>query len=73
MGESFPFFYFIGLYFQLWCANAFSCLALQVTYFKKYRIADYQKKKTFERLEKEGANKMAVGQGPGDASASAGR
>ncbi|EMR63917.1 hypothetical protein MGN70_009431 [Eutypa lata] len=49
------------------------CASAWVTYFKKYRIADYQKKKTFERLEKEGANKMAVGQGPGDASASAGR
>jgi hypothetical protein len=38
------------------CANVRS----QVTYFKKYRVADYQKKKTFERLEKEGANKVAV-------------
>lgn len=31
---------------------------IQVTYFKKFRVADYQKKKTFERLEKEGANLM---------------
>ncbi|KAK7950953.1 hypothetical protein PG997_003380 [Apiospora hydei] len=34
------------------------CAAAWVTYFKKFRVADYQKKKTFERLEKEGANKM---------------
>lgn len=39
---------------------------MQVTYFKKYRVADYQKKKTYERLEKEGANQMGVSQGPGD-------
>lgn len=34
------------------------CAAAWVTYFKKFRVADYQKKKTFERLEKEGANLM---------------
>ncbi|KAK8137982.1 oxidoreductase-like protein [Apiospora sp. TS-2023a] len=34
------------------------CAAAWVTYFKKFRVADYQKKKTFERLEKENANKM---------------
>ncbi|ORY60800.1 oxidoreductase-like protein [Pseudomassariella vexata] len=42
------------------------CASAWVTYFKKFRVAEYQKKKTFERLEKEGANKMAV-EGPGDA------
>ncbi|RYP54250.1 hypothetical protein DL769_010373 [Monosporascus sp. CRB-8-3] len=36
------------------------CASAWVTYFKKYRVAEYQKKKTIERLEKEGANKMAV-------------
>ncbi|KAI0487003.1 cytochrome oxidase c subunit VIb-domain-containing protein [Xylaria cf. heliscus] len=42
-----------------------NCASAWVTYFKKYRVADYQKKKTLERLEKEGANKMDI-QGPGD-------
>ncbi|RYP93215.1 hypothetical protein DL770_000690 [Monosporascus sp. CRB-9-2] len=48
------------------------CASAWVTYFKKYRVADYQKKKTIERLEKEGANKMAV-QSSSDLPASAGR
>ncbi|OTB01983.1 hypothetical protein M426DRAFT_323065 [Hypoxylon sp. CI-4A] len=42
-----------------------NCASAWVTYFKRYRIADYQKKKTFERLEKEGANKMGI-EGSGD-------
>ncbi|KAI1102142.1 cytochrome oxidase c subunit VIb-domain-containing protein [Jackrogersella minutella] len=42
-----------------------NCASAWVTYFKRYRVADYQKKKTIERLEKEGANKMAVGEIPG--------
>ncbi|KAI1339884.1 oxidoreductase-like protein [Xylariaceae sp. FL0016] len=45
--------------FQRDCATAW------VEYFKKYRVAEYQKKKTLERLQKEGANKMAM-EGPGD-------
>ncbi|KAI1504088.1 cytochrome oxidase c subunit VIb-domain-containing protein [Biscogniauxia marginata] len=48
------------------------CAAAWVTYFKKYRVAEYQKKKTFERLEKEGANRVAV-PGPGDAPGAVGR
>ncbi|KAI0381374.1 cytochrome oxidase c subunit VIb-domain-containing protein [Hypomontagnella monticulosa] len=43
-----------------------NCASAWVTYFKRYRVAEYQKKKTIERLEKEGANKMAI-DGPGDA------
>ncbi|KAI0912571.1 oxidoreductase-like protein [Ustulina deusta] len=42
-----------------------NCAAAWVTYFKKYRVADYQKKRTLERLEKEDASKVAI-QGPGD-------
>ncbi|KAI2635738.1 cytochrome oxidase c subunit VIb-domain-containing protein [Hypomontagnella submonticulosa] len=42
-----------------------NCASAWVTYFKRYRVAEYQKKKTLERLEKEGANRMAV-EGPGD-------
>ncbi|KAI0114247.1 cytochrome oxidase c subunit VIb-domain-containing protein [Hypoxylon sp. NC0597] len=42
-----------------------NCASAWVTYFKRYRVADYQKKKTLERLEKENANKMAI-EGPGD-------
>ncbi|KAI1468368.1 cytochrome oxidase c subunit VIb-domain-containing protein [Daldinia caldariorum] len=37
-----------------------NCASAWVTYFKRYRVADYQKKKTLERLQKEGADKMAV-------------
>lgn len=37
----------------------------QVTYFKRYRVAEHKKKETLARLEKEGANRMAV-EGPGD-------
>ncbi|KAI8627154.1 oxidoreductase-like protein [Xylariaceae sp. FL1651] len=47
------------LAFQQNCASAW------VTYFKKYRVAEYQKKRTIERLQKEGANKVAI-EGPGD-------
>ncbi|KAI0127996.1 oxidoreductase-like protein [Xylariales sp. AK1849] len=36
------------------------CAAAWVTYFKKFRVAEYQKKKTLERLGKEGAKKVAV-------------
>ncbi|KAI1385753.1 cytochrome oxidase c subunit VIb-domain-containing protein [Hypoxylon trugodes] len=43
-----------------------NCASAWVTYFKRYRVADHQKKKTLERLEKEGANKVAI-EGPGDA------
>ncbi|KAF2971926.1 hypothetical protein GQX73_g1649 [Xylaria multiplex] len=42
-----------------------NCASAWVTYFKKYRVAEYQKKKTIERLQKEGANKVGM-QGPGD-------
>ncbi|KAI1122347.1 oxidoreductase-like protein [Nemania abortiva] len=35
-----------------------NCATAWVTYFKKYRVAEYQKKKTLERLQKEGANKV---------------
>ncbi|KAI1841327.1 hypothetical protein JX265_007912 [Neoarthrinium moseri] len=42
------------------------CATAWVKYFKQFRIAEYQKKKAFERLEKEGANKMAI-EGPNDA------
>ncbi|GAP92414.1 putative oxidoreductase-like protein [Rosellinia necatrix] len=48
-----------------------NCATAWVTYFKKYRVADYQKKKTLERLQKEGANKVGM-QGPGDAPGSTG-
>ncbi|KAI0418958.1 hypothetical protein EKO27_g4255 [Xylaria grammica] len=51
--------------FQENCANAW------VTYFKKYRISDYQKKQTLERLQKEGANKVSM-QRPGDLSSGPG-
>ncbi|OTB12220.1 hypothetical protein K445DRAFT_321218 [Daldinia sp. EC12] len=37
-----------------------NCASAWVTYFKRYRVADHQKKKTLERLQQEGANKMAV-------------
>ncbi|KAH6647273.1 oxidoreductase-like protein [Truncatella angustata] len=36
------------------------CATAWVKYFKQYRVADYQKKQTLERLKKEGANKMAI-------------
>ncbi|KAI8964206.1 cytochrome oxidase c subunit VIb-domain-containing protein [Daldinia sp. FL1419] len=42
-----------------------NCASAWVTYFKRYRVAEHQKKKTLERLQKEGANNMAV-EGPGD-------
>ncbi|KAI0016560.1 oxidoreductase-like protein [Xylariomycetidae sp. FL0641] len=48
-----------------------NCASAWVTYFKKYRVADYQKKKTLAKLEAEGANKMAM-DGPGDAPGSPG-
>ncbi|KAI2617898.1 cytochrome oxidase c subunit VIb-domain-containing protein [Hypoxylon sp. NC1633] len=43
-----------------------NCASAWVTYFKRFRVADYQKKKTLERLEKEGAKTVSIG-GPGDA------
>ncbi|KAI5863908.1 cytochrome oxidase c subunit VIb-domain-containing protein [Durotheca rogersii] len=48
-----------------------NCASAWVTYFKRYRVAEYKKKQTFERLEREGANKIAI-QGPGDAPESKG-
>ncbi|TGJ79162.1 hypothetical protein E0Z10_g9603 [Xylaria hypoxylon] len=42
-----------------------NCATAWVTYFKKYRVAEYQKKKTIERLQKEGANKVGMQAGPG--------
>ncbi|KAI2467350.1 cytochrome oxidase c subunit VIb-domain-containing protein [Annulohypoxylon bovei var. microspora] len=42
-----------------------NCATAWVSYFKRYRVAEFQKKKTFEKLEKENANAMAI-QGPGD-------
>ncbi|KAH7029099.1 cytochrome oxidase c subunit VIb-domain-containing protein [Microdochium trichocladiopsis] len=36
------------------------CATAWVAYFKKFRVAEYQKKKTLERLQKEGANNMAA-------------
>ncbi|KAI0148537.1 oxidoreductase-like protein [Xylariaceae sp. FL1272] len=42
-----------------------NCASAWVTYFKKYRVAEYQKKKTIERLQKEGADKVGI-EGPGD-------
>ncbi|KAI0895226.1 cytochrome oxidase c subunit VIb-domain-containing protein [Annulohypoxylon nitens] len=35
-----------------------NCAAAWVNYFKRYRLAEYQKKKTIEQLEKEGAGKL---------------
>ncbi|CAJ2509117.1 Uu.00g141430.m01.CDS01 [Anthostomella pinea] len=35
-----------------------NCATAWVTYFKKYRVADLQKKQMLARLEKEGANKV---------------
>lgn len=35
-------------------------IAVQVTYFKRFRVAEYQKKKTLERLQKEGAASMGA-------------
>ncbi|KAI1769837.1 cytochrome oxidase c subunit VIb-domain-containing protein [Hypoxylon cercidicola] len=42
-----------------------NCASAWVTYFKRYRVADHKKKETLARLEKEGANRVAV-EGPGD-------
>ncbi|KAI0165207.1 cytochrome oxidase c subunit VIb-domain-containing protein [Hypoxylon sp. FL1284] len=42
-----------------------NCASAWVTYFKRYRIAEHKKRTTLERLEREGANRMAV-EGPGD-------
>ncbi|KAI1430786.1 oxidoreductase-like protein [Xylaria sp. CBS 124048] len=44
------------------------CAAAWVTYFKKYRVAEYQKKKTLERLQKEGATQVAIQNGPASSS-----
>ncbi|KAI1332286.1 cytochrome oxidase c subunit VIb-domain-containing protein [Xylariaceae sp. FL0255] len=49
--------------FQQDCATAW------VTYFKKFRVADYQKKQTLKRLEAEGATKVGM-QRAGDFTAS---
>ncbi|KAH9905766.1 oxidoreductase-like protein [Xylariomycetidae sp. FL2044] len=48
-----------------------NCATAWVTYFKRYRVADYQKKQTLAKLEREGANKMAT-EGPGDTPGSPG-
>ncbi|KAI0202822.1 oxidoreductase-like protein [Astrocystis sublimbata] len=45
-----------------------NCATAWVTYFKKYRVADYQKKITLERLKHENASKVDM-QGPGDSPA----
>ncbi|KAI1768509.1 cytochrome oxidase c subunit VIb-domain-containing protein [Hypoxylon sp. FL1150] len=42
-----------------------NCATAWVTYFKRYRVAEHKKKETYARLEKEGANRIAV-DGPGD-------
>jgi len=36
------------------------CATAWVAYFKKFRVAEYQKKKTLERLQREGANNMGA-------------
>ncbi|KAK6216444.1 hypothetical protein LQW54_003449 [Pestalotiopsis sp. IQ-011] len=41
------------------------CAAAWVKYFKQFRVADYQKKKTLERLQHESAKPIAI-EGPGD-------
>ncbi|KAI1640777.1 oxidoreductase-like protein [Biscogniauxia mediterranea] len=46
-----------------------NCAVAWVTYFKKARVADFKKKATLQRLEREGANQVAVPGGPGDAPA----
>ncbi|KAJ1325842.1 cytochrome c oxidase assembly factor 6 [Microdochium nivale] len=43
-----------GKVFEQDCATAW------VTYFKRFRVAEYQKKKTLERLQKEGAASMGA-------------
>ncbi|KAI4860010.1 cytochrome oxidase c subunit VIb-domain-containing protein [Hypoxylon rubiginosum] len=42
-----------------------NCASAWVTYFKRYRVAEHKKRTTLERLEKEGANRVAV-EGAGD-------
>ncbi|KAI0009611.1 cytochrome oxidase c subunit VIb-domain-containing protein [Xylariaceae sp. FL0662B] len=42
-----------------------NCASAWVNYFKRFRVAEIQKKKALEQLEREGANKVAI-QGPGD-------
>ncbi|KAI2624448.1 oxidoreductase-like protein [Xylaria nigripes] len=45
-----------------------NCASAWVTYFKKYRLAEHQKKKTLERLQKEGASQVAIQSSPGASS-----
>ncbi|KAI5917742.1 cytochrome oxidase c subunit VIb-domain-containing protein [Camillea tinctor] len=45
-----------------------NCAAAWVTYFKKSRVAEFKKKATLQRIEREQAGKVAV-RGPGDAPA----
>lgn len=40
------------------------CAAEWVTYFKKWRVADYNKKQRLAQLQAEGANKMEVETSP---------
>lgn len=37
----------------------------QVTYFKKWRVAEYQKKQRIAALEAQGAQNMNIQSGPG--------
>ncbi|KAI1456300.1 cytochrome oxidase c subunit VIb-domain-containing protein [Annulohypoxylon moriforme] len=37
-----------------------NCAAAWVDYFKRFRVADYQKKKTLERLEKQNAKGVTI-------------
>lgn len=50
---------------ESYCAEAMEMrsngkVLVQVTYFKRFRVAEYQKKKTLERLQKEGAASMGA-------------
>ncbi|KAI1812833.1 oxidoreductase-like protein [Poronia punctata] len=47
-----------------------NCASAWVTHFKRYRVADIQKKKMLEKLQKEGANKVDM-QRPGEIPTSA--
>lgn len=68
----------VRLFFSLLLLLPLSCRSLsllvvyvanlfppKVTYFKRYRVAEHKKRTTLERLEKEGANRVAV-EGAGD-------
>ncbi|KAI0886501.1 cytochrome oxidase c subunit VIb-domain-containing protein [Annulohypoxylon maeteangense] len=45
-----------------------NCATAWVDYFKRFRVADAQKKQTLKRLEKEGAGVVAVNDMPGKTS-----